>query len=309
MIKEVGKDEIKQALDLVNRVFSEFVAVDYSEQGNKTFNDYLKVKYEEVIYDVQTGHKRIWGYYQDDEIVGVIATRDISHIALLFVDKKHHRQGIAKQLYNTVLSEIRENRDITQVSVNSSPYAVAVYEKLGFIKTDEQQEKDGIIFVPMKHTIQELPAISPIPPGIYRHYKGNRYEVIGSAKHSETLEDMVIYKALYGDRGTWARPLSMWDNPIEVAGKTVKRFEYVGDDGHELLMNLDKLHTTDFGIERIKKNLALEIDDVADWCRQKAENADQIIRRGKNWYVHGENVVITVNAHSYTIITAHIKKP
>ena len=65
--------------------------------------------------------------------------------------------------------------------------------------------------------------------GIYRHYKGNTYEVIGFAKHSETLEDMVIYKPLYGEGGTWVRPLSMWDNPIEVDGKTVKRFEYIGE--------------------------------------------------------------------------------
>ena len=163
MIKELGKAEVKQALDLVNQVFSEFVAVDYSERGSKTFNDYLKVKYEEVINDVQAGHKRIWGYYQNDEIIGVIATRDISHIALMFVDKKHHRQGIAKQLYDTVLSIMKQSADITQVTVNSSPYAVTIYERLGFVKTDVQQEKDGIIYVPMTHTIQELSAEKQIP--------------------------------------------------------------------------------------------------------------------------------------------------
>jgi len=71
--------------------------------------------------------------------------------------------------------------------------------------------------------------ITSVPLGIYRHYKGNQYEVVGFAKHSETLEDMVVYKALYGERGTWVRPLSMWDNPIEVDGKIVKRFEYIGE--------------------------------------------------------------------------------
>jgi RimJ/RimL family protein N-acetyltransferase len=75
---------------------------------------------------------------------------------------------------------------------------------------------------------------NPIRLGIYRHYKGNEYKVIGVAKHSETLEDMVVYKALYGERGTWVRPLSMWDNPIEVDGKTVKRFEYIGDSSAAL---------------------------------------------------------------------------
>jgi len=71
--------------------------------------------------------------------------------------------------------------------------------------------------------------MTPIPLGAYRHYKGKLYEAIGFARHSETLEDMVIYKALYGERGTWVRPLSMWDNLIEVDGETVKRFEYVGE--------------------------------------------------------------------------------
>jgi len=69
---------------------------------------------------------------------------------------------------------------------------------------------------------------NPIALGVYRHYKGNKYEVIGFAKHSETLEDMVIYKALYGEGGTWVRPLSMWENTIEKDGKTVKRFERIG---------------------------------------------------------------------------------
>ena len=72
--------------------------------------------------------------------------------------------------------------------------------------------------------------MTPIPLGLYRHYKGNLYEVVGFARHSETLENMIIYKALYGERGTWVRPLSMWDNLIEAEGKTVERFEYVSEN-------------------------------------------------------------------------------
>jgi hypothetical protein len=70
--------------------------------------------------------------------------------------------------------------------------------------------------------------MNPIPLGNYRHYKGNQYEVVGFAKHCETLEDMVIYKVLHVDGSTWVRPLSMWENPIDVDGKIVKRFEYIG---------------------------------------------------------------------------------
>ena len=66
-------------------------------------------------------------------------------------------------------------------------------------------------------------------PGVYRHYKGNEYRVLFVATHSESLEPMVVYQALYGDGRVWVRPASMWNDEIEKDGKTVKRFEYIGD--------------------------------------------------------------------------------
>ena len=66
-----------------------------------------------------------------------------------------------------------------------------------------------------------------IKKGRYKHYKGNEYEVIGIAKHSETMEDMVVYKALYGDGEIWVRPLSMWNETVIKDGKEYKRFELV----------------------------------------------------------------------------------
>ena len=65
--------------------------------------------------------------------------------------------------------------------------------------------------------------------GKYRHYKGNEYEVVGIAKHSETLEEMVVYRALYGDHEFWVRPLNNFVEEVEGEGKKIKRFEYVGD--------------------------------------------------------------------------------
>ena len=62
--------------------------------------------------------------------------------------------------------------------------------------------------------------------GVYKHYKGNLYELLHIANHSETLEKMVVYKALYGEGEAWVRPLSMWDELVEVNGKKVPRFEY-----------------------------------------------------------------------------------
>lgn len=65
--------------------------------------------------------------------------------------------------------------------------------------------------------------------GIYEHYKGNRYKVIAIANHSETLEKMVVYKALYGEGEYWVRPLSMWEELVEVNGEKVPRFHYIGE--------------------------------------------------------------------------------
>lgn len=65
--------------------------------------------------------------------------------------------------------------------------------------------------------------------GIYKHFKGNLYRVLEIARHSETGEVMVVYQALYGERGIWVRPLAMFDESIERDGKQVKRFTYVED--------------------------------------------------------------------------------
>ena len=66
--------------------------------------------------------------------------------------------------------------------------------------------------------------------GRYRHFKGMEYEVIGVAKHSETLEDMVVYRALYGDGGLWVRSASMFLETLEREGRLVQRFTYLGDE-------------------------------------------------------------------------------
>ena len=68
-----------------------------------------------------------------------------------------------------------------------------------------------------------------IKVGKYRHFKGNEYRVIGMAKHSETLEDMVVYQALYGQGGLWVRPAAMWNETVERDGYCGPRFTYIGE--------------------------------------------------------------------------------
>ena len=70
-------------------------------------------------------------------------------------------------------------------------------------------------------------AVKTIPPGRYRHFKGNEYEVVGIARHSETEEPMVVYRTLYGEGGIWVRPASMWNEIVERDRKTYRRFERI----------------------------------------------------------------------------------
>lgn len=80
-------------------------------------------------------------------------------------------------------------------------------------------------------------------------------------------------------------------------------------DKESLLSNIDKVHTTEMGINRIKKNLGLDTNDVVEWCKNKVLDKEcNICRQGKNWYCEIDNIKITINSYSYTIITAHIIK-
>lgn len=71
--------------------------------------------------------------------------------------------------------------------------------------------------------------MSKLQPGRYRHFKGNDYELLYTARHSETLEEMVVYRQLYGSGDVWVRPASMWEEVIQRDGKTFTRFTYLGE--------------------------------------------------------------------------------
>ena len=137
-INKLVEQEILQALKLVWTVFLEFEAPDYSEQGVQTFKNYIADK-------TIMSKLEFYGAFVDDELLGIIAMRNKSHIIMLFTKKEYHRKGIAKALFNYVLG-ITDSKIIT---VNSSPYAVEIYHKLGFINTENEKEIDGIKFTPM----------------------------------------------------------------------------------------------------------------------------------------------------------------
>jgi len=152
VIKELQYSDlqIKQALDLVLKVFNKFEAPDYSQQGIDTF--YKFIEQNSISNKLQNNQLKIWAAFKDNEIVGVIATRDINHISLFFVDTEHHKQGIGKMLFIAAMSDITINK-LSYITVNSSPYAVPIYHHLGFKDTDIAQIADGVKFTPMEYDL------------------------------------------------------------------------------------------------------------------------------------------------------------
>lgn len=140
IIRKLNQEELTEALSLVWRVFNEFEAPDYTKKGMEEF--YKSIHDRSYLLKLC-----IYGAFMENQLVGVIATRNEgTHIALFFVDGKYHRQGIGKKLFQTVLKDCHSDK----MTVNSSPYAVPVYHKLGFCDIDTEQTVNGLRFIPME---------------------------------------------------------------------------------------------------------------------------------------------------------------
>ncbi|BDF66282.1 N-acetyltransferase [Oscillospiraceae bacterium] len=138
-------DDKDAALSLIWDVFLKFEAPEYSEAGVNEF--YKSIHDEDYLRQLC-----MYGAFLEDKLIGVIAARNAnSHIALFFVDGKYHRQGIGRKLFEAAKSSCHSNK----MTVNSSPYAVPVYAKLGFCQTDEEQVVNGIRFTPMELCLSE----------------------------------------------------------------------------------------------------------------------------------------------------------
>lgn len=142
-INEMNLNELKETLNLVKKVFDEFEAPDYSEEGIKTFYEFAN--YENILKKLDSNLKIFVAKF-NGQIVGMIAIRDLSHIAMLFVDKEYHRKGIAKLL----IEKIKPLVHFEFITVNSSPYAVGFYHKVGFENIEDEKIDSGIRFTPMK---------------------------------------------------------------------------------------------------------------------------------------------------------------
>ena len=136
--------ELEELTNLVIETFDEFVGIDYSEKGKDSF--YKFISNGNIFTNMLLAHEFLITAKFNEQIVGVITTRDRAHISLLFVHKDYHKQGISRNLVDSLLNLSEEN----SITVNSSPYALEIYRKMGFVVQEELQEKDGIKFIPMK---------------------------------------------------------------------------------------------------------------------------------------------------------------
>lgn len=148
VIKNIKFDRIKEALELVKDVFMEFDAPDYTPQGIEEFINQI-IENETFINKFATGEQIMIGAFSDNQIIGVLAISIRNHISLVFVDKKYHRLGIASKLFDEIQSKLKL-KDAGSITLNSSPYAVSFYKKIGFVATDVEQVKNGIRYTPME---------------------------------------------------------------------------------------------------------------------------------------------------------------
>lgn len=144
-VRRLTPEEYRPALELVRRVFLEFEAPDYSQEG---VDEFLRSIGDPDFLSMLT----MYGAFLDGDLAGVIATRSLGgHIALFFVDKRFQRQGIGRTLFSAAVSDCH----FDSMTVNSSPYAVEVYHRLGFRDTDCEQIVSGLRFTPMKLVLRE----------------------------------------------------------------------------------------------------------------------------------------------------------
>lgn len=153
-ITEIKEQYLSEALALVWRVFLEFEAPEYCEEGVNEFKRYIEP--DAVRERLSNDELKIWVCLKEDSVVGVIATRPPCHISLLFVDKHFHHQGIARALFEHVLKSFKAEGKHNEMTVFSSPYAAGFYRKVGFIDTDEEQTVNGIRFIPMKRSVEAV---------------------------------------------------------------------------------------------------------------------------------------------------------
>ena len=151
-IRKITSSEVNEALSLALEVFMQFEAPDYKPEGIKSFKRDI-IENKEFIAKCKNGICPIYAAFDNEKMIGLIGMRESkTHINLVFTKKEYHRKGVATAIFKYLLLD---NPQLAEITLNSSPYGLPFYLKLGFIPQSEELEQDGIRYTPMKLTIKK----------------------------------------------------------------------------------------------------------------------------------------------------------
>jgi len=152
-IRKTTKNEFDEVIKLTWETFLEFEAPDYDKIG---INQFKKDIIENATFKDAciSGKNKTFGAFDSNKLVGIIVIRDENHITLFFVKKEYQRKGIATQLFHEFVEEMKKiDKKENYITVNSSPYGIPFYHKIGFIDTNTEQIINGIKFTPMEYQL------------------------------------------------------------------------------------------------------------------------------------------------------------
>lgn len=147
VIRPIHVSEWEEAMRLSWDTFIIYEAPEYSKEGIQAFKNFVRDPILKSLFI--DGKYKVLAAFDGKLMVGIIGARNETHISLLFVDSEYHRRGIARNLVYMMFEQTKNEYGKREMTVNSSPYAVGFYHKLGFIDTDVEQTTDGIRYTPM----------------------------------------------------------------------------------------------------------------------------------------------------------------
>lgn len=148
IIRAINVNEWEEAMSLAWDTFILFEAPEYSKEGIQSFRNFVKDPILKRLFI--EGKYHVLAAYVNDFMVGIIGVRNETHISLLFVDSEYHKRGIARKLMLSTFDQTANKYGKREMTVNSSPYAVGFYHKMGFVDTNVEQLTDGIRYTPMR---------------------------------------------------------------------------------------------------------------------------------------------------------------
>ncbi len=154
VIRKITSEEVDEAMKLALEVFMQFEAPDYGHEGVESFKRDI-VENPEYLKNARLGKCPIYAAFDGEKMISLIGMRsNKTHINLVFTRREYHRMGIARAIFNHLLKDVlEENPTLDALTLNSSPYGLPFYLKIGFVVQSEEQQMNGIRFTPMRYII------------------------------------------------------------------------------------------------------------------------------------------------------------